>query len=532
MLGTMANATAPASIPKVKTPTTLVIFGATGALSSQRLLPTVLKLAREGALPDDFRLIGVSRQKLSDEMFRSQIVQVMQSHAAEFFDEDVAKDIAAKSVHVAGDLRNTQWVKPLREALEQAEEGHKEHKVIFYLATAPSLFASALSALGETKLVSERHGSGKETAIIVEKPFGHDLASAKKLNEIIGKHFREDQIYRIDHYLGKDTVQNLLAFRFENGLFEPIWNHNYIDHVQITLAEPEGIGQRGRSYEEAGALRDVIQNHLLQLLAHVAMEPPSDLSSEQLRDRRAQVLRCLRPLQPSELEQKVIRGQYGPGEMMTGKKVKGYLDEEFVASGSTTETFVALPVELMNERWIGVPFYLRAGKRLPKDVTEITLQFKPSVHNLYHKKNTSNLLTFRIQPNEGIALRLFVKEPGYQKKLEEVDMSFCYRDSFLGHLPTAYDRLLLDCLNGDQSSFTRADEIIESWRFVEPILQYWDSHRPPEFPNYAAGTWGPRAADNMMAADNRQWWSDRLDVCPIPGAGQAVTVAEKVEKAK
>lgn len=526
MLKDMANATK-SSLPKVTTPTTIVIFGVTGALASRKLLPALLKLEREGVLPRDFRMIGLSRQKLSDEVFTSQIEQSLKDNAADIYDESLADTLMKKSRHVAGDLRTTQWTKQLGDALTEMEADQKDHRIIFYLATAPSLFGSVLTALGESKLAAEQRG--RKVSVIVEKPFGHDTASAEKLNAIAMKYFREEQIYRMDHYLGKDTVQNILAFRFENGLFEPIWNREYIDHVQITFAEMGGIANRGRYYEESGALRDIVQNHMLQLLAHIAMDPPADLSAEQLRERRARVLSCMRPLQPSELKTKVIRGQYGLGEDLLGKKVAGYLDEEFVAAGSTTETFVALPVELMNERWLGVPFYLRAGKRMPKDVVEITLQFKPSAHNLYNKKGktSANLLTFRIQPNEGIALRLFVKQPGYQKELEEVDMSFCYRDSFAGHLPEAYDRLLLDCLHDDQSLFPRSDEVLKSWRFVQPLIEYWNSHRPPEFPNYAAGTWGPNAADELMAADGRRWWSDRLDVCPIPGVGQAVTVHEE-----
>ena len=516
--------------PKVTTPTTLVLFGATGALARRKLYPTLLKLKLEGLLPDDFRLVGVSRQNLTDEVFRAHLLEAMEAGTGDRFDATAAREIAAAATQIPGDVRSNQWARQLGETLHTDDANHH---VIFYLAIAPSLFASVITTIGEAGL-PRAGGAANNASIVIEKPFGHDRASAHKLNELLSEFFREEQIYRMDHYLGKDTVQNILAFRFENGLFEPIWNRHNIDHVQITLAEMGGIGSRGRYYEEAGALRDVIQNHLLQLVAHVAMEPPADLSAEQLRDRRASVLRCLRPLQPSELDRRLVRGQYGPGQTLVGEDVPGYLDEEFVADGSTTESFVALPVELMNERWIGVPFYLRAGKRLQKDVTEITIQFRPSQHDLYHKSGfqTANLLTLRIQPNEGIALRLFVKKPGYTPHLDEVDMSFCYRDAFAGHLPEAYDRLLLDTFLQDQSLFTRTDEIERSWGFLEPILEHWSRQRPPEFPNYPAGSWGPKAADDLIEADGRKWWSDRLDVCPIPGAGQAVPVVESNKRSK
>lgn len=511
-----------ASIPHVSVPTTLVIFGGTGALAKRKLYPSLLKLSREGVLPADFRVLGISPQALSDDVFAGQIEAAMRDAGP--IEDDEAATILRGATHLTLDVRNSGWAKKLAgvQALENLGRAHRH--VIYYVATPPSLFGQIVAGLGEAGLsASAAPGS---PAIVIEKPFGHDGSSAGALNAELGRFFNENQIYRMDHYLGKDTVQNILAFRFENGLFEPIWNREYIDHVQITLAEQTGIGERGRFYEETGALRDMIQNHLLQLLAHIAMEPPKTLTAEGLRDPRAAVLRQLRPLQPSELATRVVRGQYGPGQDLLGKPTNGYHDEEFVADGSRVETFVALPVELMTERWIGVPFYLRTGKRLEKDVTEINIQFKPSGHDLYQKggKATSNLLTLRIQPNEGIALRLFVKKPGFEQLLDEVDMSFCYRDSYAGHLPEAYDRLLLDCLLKDQSLFTRADEIESAWKFVDPILEHWQGSRPTEFPNYQGGSWGPKAADDLIKADGRRWWSDRLDVCPIPGAGQAVEV--------
>lgn len=511
------------SIPHVTTPTTLVIFGATGGLATRKLYPALAKLAAASLLPDDFQVVGVSQQRLGENEYQAVVATAIREAGI-----SAEASWLTRFHHAAVDVRKEGWAGEVAAAAQGPNS--EARRVVFYVATPPSVFEAiitGLATLGQGRTAGA--GSGLPLpSIVIEKPFGHDGASAHRLNRLLANGFAEPQIFRMDHYLGKDTVQNILAFRFENGLFEPTWNRHYIDHVQITLAEAGGIGSRGRYYEESGALRDVIQNHLLQLLAHVAMEPPKSLAPEVLRDCRAAVLRQLRPLQPSELATRVVRGQYGPGKDWHGKDATGYLDEDFVGDGSTTETFVALPVELMSDRWVGVPFYLRTGKRLAKDVTEINIQFKPSAHDLYRQGGavTSNLLTMRIQPNEGIALRLAVKRPGFAPELDEVDMSFCYRDSFDG-LPEAYDRLLLDCLLEDQSLFTRADEIEASWKFIDPIIAHWLKHRPPEFPNYPAGSWGPTAADELIAADGRRWWSDRLDVCPIPGAGQA-TVQDKL----
>lgn len=492
------------AFPRVTTPTTVVIFGATGALAKRKLFPALAKLKKQGIITDELHVVGVARQEMTDEAFRSLVESSSQETAG-----------ALATLHyLQGDVTGDDWVASLRSRLAE----RADCRVLFYLAIAPSLFGPVIKTLGQSGLAGRDQ---PRTSVLVEKPFGHDLASARGLDEVIASYFEEEQVYRMDHYLGKDTVQNILALRFENGLFEPIWNAHHLDHVQITLAEPEGIGARGNYFEEAGALRDVVQNHLLQLVAHLGMEPPQDLSADSLRSRRAEVLKKLKPLTPESLGG-IVRGQYAAGtDFLMGTPTAGYRQEEHVAPDSTVETFVALPVEIATKRWAGVPFYLRAGKRLPKDVTEITLQFKPSAHDLYKRESqTANLLTLRIQPNEGIALRLFIKKPGFTNDLEEVDMSFCYRDSFRGMLPEAYDRLLLDCLIGDQSLFPRTDEIESSWAFIDPILRHWQANtvRPTE---YDGGTWGPEAADKLLEADGRRWWSDRLDVCPVPGTGQA-----------
>ncbi|MEX1112861.1 MAG: glucose-6-phosphate dehydrogenase [Patescibacteria group bacterium] len=488
-------------------PTTLVLFGATGGLSAKYLLPAFGHLARNGLLGPSFRLVGVSQQPLSDAAFRQWIGGVP---AAAGVGE------AAKASHLSADLSDDDWGQALAKKI-----GSRSCRVVYYLATPPSLFQPVVEGLARARL--NRRAGGRTPAIVLEKPFGRDLSSARKLNRHLARHFDESQVFRMDHYLGKDTVQNILAFRFENGLFEPVWNRKHIDHVQITVAEDEGVGNRGRYYEESGALRDIVQSHALQLLAQIAMEPPVSWDAQDVRARRVTALRGLKPLAPQQIGDQVVGGQYGPGQDLLGKRVAGYREEAFVAPRSRTETFAALRAELPNRRWKGVPFYIRTGKRLPKRVAEITVQFKPSRHRAHAHGGGANLLTLRVQPNEGIALRLYLKRPGEsQESLEEVDMSFCYRDAFAGKLPSAYDRLLLDALVGNQGLFTRADEVEAAWRFIDPILRYWDRHNVRPRP-YAAGSWGPTAADRLIKADGRRWWSDRLDVCPVPGAGQAVT---------
>ena len=491
-------------------PTTLVLFGATGGLSAKYLLPALKHLAGNGLLGPSFRIVGVSQRKFSDEEFRGWVGKAAAGTAVEGLVR------TARISHLSADLAGGGWGTALARRI-----GTRSCRVVFYLATPPSLFEPVVEGLARARL--NRRAGGGVPAIVLEKPFGRDLTSARKLNRHLARHFDESQVFRMDHYLGKDTVQNILAFRFENGLFEPVWNREHIDHVQITVAEDEGIAARGGYYEESGALRDVVQSHALQLLAHIAMEVPASWAPKDVRARRVTTLRGLKPLTPRQVGGQVVRGQYAAGRDLLGKPVPGYRDEPFVARDSRTETFAALKVELPNRRWKGVPFYIRTGKRLAKRVAEITVQFKPSRHRVHAHGGGANLLTLRVQPNEGIALRLYLKRPGRpQESLEEVDMSFCYRDAFAGRLPSAYDRLLLDALVGNQGLFTRADEVEAAWRFVDPILRHWQRHdvRPLR---YTAGTWGPAAAERLLVRDGRRWWSDRLDVCPVPGAGQAVT---------
>ena len=395
----------------------------------------------------------------------------------------------------------------LAERLDQIDEeqGTRGNR-LYYLATQPSAFAEIVGQLGRAGLDHERHEGGWRR-VVIEKPFGRDLESAVRLNREVGKVFRERQVYRIDHYLGKETVRNLLVFRFANGIFEPIWNRRHIDHVQITVAESIGIEARGAFYEETGASRDFLQNHLLQLLSLVAMEPPATFDADALRDEKVKVLRAITELSPDQVARDVVRGQYGPG-WVSAKPVIGYRDEAEVDPQSETETYIAARLTVDDWRWSDVPFYLRMGKRLPKRATEIAIQFKEVPHRLFKDSATdpeANLLAMRIQPDEGIMLRFGAKVPGLGIDVRNVTMDFTYGSAFQTDSPDAYETLILDALLGDASLFTRADEVEEAWSIVDPILDTWATMPAPEFPNYEAGTWGPEAADDMLAREGRRW---------------------------
>jgi glucose-6-phosphate 1-dehydrogenase len=385
------------------------------------------------------------------------------------------------------------------------EEGTRGNR-LYYLATQPSAFPEIIAQLGRAGLDHERHEGGWRR-VIIEKPFGRDGESAKRLNREVGKVFRESQVYRIDHYLGKETVRNLLVFRFGNSLFEPLWNRRYVDHVQITVAEAIGVEDRGAFYEETGASRDFLQNHLLQLLALVAMEPPATFDADALRDEKVKVLRAISELTPEQVRGDVVRGQYGPG-WVQGQAVAGYRQEAEVDPESETETYVAARLTIDDWRWSGVPMYLRTGKRLPKRSTEIAIQFRPVPHRLFRESSSdpeANLLAIRIQPDEGIMLRFGAKTPGLGVDVRNVTMDFTYGSAFTVDSPDAYETLILDALLGDASLFTRADEVEEAWSIVDPIVGSWADSESPPFPNYAAGTWGPEAADDLMAREGRRW---------------------------
>ncbi len=487
-------------------PCAVVIFGANGDLTKRKLMPALYRLAYEGRLAPGFAVIGVSRTAMSDDEFRSRMHDSVSKFLEDApFDEDLWRSFAQGLFYLAGDVGDPSVYRKIGESLEEIGKQHETAgNVLFYLSTQPSQYADIAEGLGAAGLAK---GAGWRR-IIIEKPFGHDLSSARDLNTRIQAHFHEDQIYRIDHYLGKETVQNIMAFRFGNGIFEPLWNRRYIDHVQITAAESIGVEGRGAYYQEAGALRDMIQNHLLQVMATISMEPSATFSSDAVRDERAKLLRSVRILKPEEVADNAVAGQYGPGRV-GGQQVVGFRQEPGVNPDSTTNTYAAATFLVENWRWAGVPFYIRTGKYLPKRVTEIAIHFRPAPLSVFHssedpESTVPNLLILRIQPEEGISLKFGSKRPGAGMTLRPVSMDFNYGASFGERSPSAYETLLLDAIIGDATLYTRQDMVEASWRAVQPILDSWSTQKF-SFPNYAAGTWGPAAADTMLARRGHVW---------------------------
>ncbi len=490
----------------------MVVFGATGDLTHRKILPALYNLRRVGLLPAETTILGFARRPLTDEQFRADLKEAVARFSRVPLQDALWADFAAGIFYQQGEFHDPDAYRRLSQRLDELSvaRGTRDNR-LFYLATPPSLGPTIIDQLGRASLDVEGRGHGW-ARIVIEKPFGQDLESARQLNRDVQRVFRESQVYRIDHYLGKETVRNLLVFRFGNGIFEPIWNRRYVDHVQITVAESLGVEGRGAFYEEAGATRDILQNHMLQLLSLVAMEPPIAFAADDLRNEKLRVLRAIDCDWTAErLARDVVRGQYGPG-WVGGKPVPGYREEPEVAPDSTTETFVALKVEINNWRWADVPFYLRTGKRLAKTATEISVQFKQPPLALFRGLQAEpepNLLALRIQPDEGILLRFVAKVPGLGLDVRSVNMDFTYGSSFVSDAPEAYETLLLDVLLGDASLFTRADEVEAAWAVVTPINEVWEAwdrgaHRP-EFPNYAAGTWGPEEADHLIERDGRRW---------------------------
>jgi glucose-6-phosphate 1-dehydrogenase len=493
-------------------PCVIVIFGATGDLTHRKLLPSLYSLAVEQRLPAGTSVVGFARRDWGTERFRSGAVESIQQFSPHTYQPSSADGFVRNLHYVEASFEDQAGYEELKRVCAELDQelGSRGNR-LYYLATAPTAYAEIIEQLAAAGLVaSERDGRGPGgwTRIVVEKPFGHDLASAHELNETVGSVFREDQVYRIDHYLGKETVQNILAFRFGNGIFESLWNREHIDHLQITVAESLGVEGRGPYYEETGALRDMVANHMLQVLALVAMEPPVALDATAIRDEKVKVLRAIHPLSPAEVARRTVRGQYGSGAI-GGESVPGYRQEERVSPNSTTETFVALKLLIDNWRWAGVPFYLRHGKRLPKRSTEISIQFKKAPELLFEQTNSAalepNVLVLRVQPNDGIALRFGAKVPGPGMQIRSVMMDFGFGSAFGGASADAYERLLLDAMQGDAALFTRRDETEAAWRIVTSILEGWHHQRPPDFPNYSAGTWGPKAAHDVIARDHRSW---------------------------
>jgi glucose-6-phosphate 1-dehydrogenase len=481
-----------------------VIFGANGDLTKRKLLPALYRLAYDRRLTAGFAIVGISRTPMTDDQFRQKMLDAVKEFSEDTnFDENVWRAFATGLFYVAGDIADPALYQRLAAKLGEIESSrHTGGNVLFYLSTQPSQYAPIAQSLGAAGLAK---GNGWRR-LIVEKPFGHDLASARDLSDRLHEHFDESSVYRIDHYLGKETVQNILAFRFGNGIFEPLWNRRYINHVQITGAESIGVEDRGAYYEEAGALDDMIQNHLLQVMATIAMEPSASFRATSVRDERSKLLRSIRPMKPDEIRLNTVAGQYGPANV-GGKQLAGYRQEAKVAPDSQRDTYAAVTLFVENWRWAGVPFYIRTGKRLPKRVTEIAIQFNPAPLTIFDEDDgdhAPNLLIVRIQPDEGISLKFLSKRPGSGMNLRPVSMDFNYGSSFGERSPSAYETLLLDAIIGDATLYTRQDMVEASWAVVEPIQNEWRSTKF-DFPNYPAGSWGPAAADEMLARRGHTW---------------------------
>jgi glucose-6-phosphate 1-dehydrogenase len=491
------------SAERIPEPTVVVIFGASGDLTKRKLLPALFHLEQSNLLPEEFSVVGVARRPLQSEFEKDMREGILQFGGVQEGEKKLDEFMGKVSYFAMNfdDPGGYDKLKAVLEGIDQ-KQGTKGNR-LFYLATAPEYFAEIIEQLGRHGMAKPQQGN---VHVIIEKPFGHDLASARQLNDEVNQVFAEDQIFRIDHYLGKETVQNILVFRFANGIFEPVWNRNYVDHVQITAAEDIGIEGRGPFYEKAGALRDVIQNHVMELLSFVALEPPVSFEADAMRREKVKVWRSIQPIHIMDS----VRGQYGPGKV-GGKDVKGYRQEDRVDPNSATETYAALKVGIENWRWAGVPFYLRAGKRLAKRVTEITIQFKQPPQLLFKGQSGAcrelqpNLIAMRIQPDEGISLRFGAKVPSPNMEVCPVNMNFSYAEAFGKSSANGYERLLLDAMLGDATLFAHRDGVEATWSLLTPVLDFWANNKPKDLPNYPAGTWGPKSADELLARDGRAW---------------------------
>ncbi len=483
-------------------PTTLVIFGATGDLARRKLLPAIYNLAHDGALPERFHVVGVARKERDTADYRAECEEAIRRFSRRTPNDEVLKRLLEDVRYVSGTFDEDSVYKTLGGVLDQFDKQAGEAlNRAFYLATAPGFFPIIVRELGSSGLAQHE---GSDVRVIIEKPFGTSLEEARELNRVVLSIFDESQIFRIDHYLGKETVQNMMAFRFANGMFEPLWNRNYIDSVQITAAEDIGIGSRADYYEHAGALRDLIQNHMLQLLCHVAMEPPVNFTAEEVRNEKVKVLQAIHAPTEDIVEEIAVHAQYGPGQS-GGADVPGYLEEEGVSEDSITETYAALRLEVDNWRWAGVPFYLRTGKRLARKITEIAVTLKPVPHLAFSQDGSlgvrPNQLVLTLQPNEGVSLSLGAKIPGTRMIIRPVQMQFQYGSSFLSQSPEAYERLITDAMRGDATLFTRNDEVEAQWRICDPIVNAWSTTSPP-LPKYPAGSQGPREADGLLLRED------------------------------
>ena len=483
----------------------LVIFGGTGDLTRRKLIPALYDLACIGCTNPTFDVLGIGRTQLTDEQFQERMHEgTANSKDARNYSEEAWTGFAKRLHYLIGDANHPDFYPLLKAKIAEMQKHGASKNVLFYVSTPASLAPPIVEGLGNAGLA--RNGEGWRR-IVLEKPFGHDFKSAQELNDIVSHVFPEGAVYRIDHYLGKETVQNIMVFRFGNSMFEPIWNRNYIDYIEISAAETLGVENRAAFYEETGALRDMVANHLLQLLTLTAMEPPVAFDADSVRELKVQVLRAIRPMTVEEVAKRTVRGQYGPGKI-NGVEVPGYRQEPGVNPRSNTETYVAVEFHVDNWRWAGVPFYVRAGKRLANQLTEIAVHFKRTPQALFARNPGDvhhNVITMRIQPNEGIAINFGAKTPGSHMRASRVNMDFSYRDAFGTATPVAYETLLLDAMRGDATLFTRRDEVEAEWRIITPIEEGWGQLPPPDFPNYAAGSEGPANADSLIQCDRKRW---------------------------
>ncbi len=488
-------------------PCIMVIFGASGDLTKRKLIPALYNLAQDHLLNENFAILGVARNDFSADQFRDTLSQEIPKFLTTKVDPALWKWFTDRLYYLSGDFADPGLFQRIKQNLTEIDQKHGgKGNYFYYMATAPEFFAPVIQQLGAAGLTDEDQGGWKR--VIIEKPFGRDYDSAKDLNKKVREVLSERQIYRIDHYLGKETVQNILVFRFANGIFEPIWNRRYIDHVQITVSETVGVEKRGGYYDHAGTLRDMVPNHIFQLISLTAMEPPISFDADVVRDEQAKILKAIQPMTPEDVLSRTVRGQYGDG-VLDGEKLAAYRAEPNVAPNSRTETYVAMKLYIDNWRWADVPFYVRTGKRMPRRVTEIAIQFKRAPFVLFRKTSVEalhpNRLVLHLQPDEGISLSFGAKIPGTIVRMGDVDMTFRYDDYFGATPSTGYERLMYDCMLGDATLFQRSDMVESAWSVVAPIQDVWDALPPRSFPNYAAGSWGPRDADDLIERDHRYW---------------------------
>lgn len=485
--------------------TVLFIFGGSGDLNYRKLTPALYNLFLDGSMPDKFDITGIARTEYTDDAYKQHLKEGIDNFSRRKDDGAKWAEFASHMNYVQMDIADANAYQRVADIIKQKEQEYGERPiVIFYMAVAPQLVPAIVKNLGSVHVCEDPH----QSRIVVEKPFGHDLASATEMNRLLGSIFEEQQIFRIDHYLGKETVQNILALRFANALFEPVWNKNYIEYVQITVAETVGVESRGGYYENSGALRDMVQNHILQLLCMIAMEAPVSFDADEIRNKKVDVLNALRKIPKEQVYDYAVRGQYGSG-WIHGEKVTGYTEEKDVAPGSTVETFAAVKFYIDNWRWQGIPFYVRTGKHLHEKQTALTIQFKPAPYYSFPAEAAetwrANRLTISIQPEMDICLRIQAKRPGQRMILSPVDMVFNYKDAYNGEEPEAYETLLYDVMEGDATLFMRADQVEAAWKVVMPILEVWQERKPVDFPNYAPDSWGPEDAEALIARDGHNW---------------------------